>query len=266
MRWPGRTPRRWVTCRAPRCAVSAPSTCSSTVGTSPGPPARSPRSTPTSPSSCSHSLARRSATTCGHRGSAQRSPSQPMPRPPTDWWRSWVARPDGTRGRGGAPDRRRAQSPRRAAPAASMTADDAYRTQVRIDAEPGDVFPSRTAPDLLRRWMGEWADLEPRPGGRFEAHITGVPVRGEYLVVEPPHRVVFTWGTPGSDVVPAGSSTVEVTLRSDGGGTLLELEHRDLPPDELPRHGMGWDHYLPRLALAAGGADPGPDPWADAAG
>jgi hypothetical protein len=75
---------------------------------------------------------------------------------------------------------------------------------------------------------------------------------------------VFTWGTPGSDVVPAGSSTVEVTLRSDGGGTLLELEHRDLPPDELPKHGTGWDHYLPRLSLAAGGADPGPDPWADA--
>ena len=147
-----------------------------------------------------------------------------------------------------------------------MTADDAYRTQVRIDAEPGDVFPYLTDPDLLRRWMGEWADLEPRPGGRFEAHITGVPVRGEYLVVEPPHRIVFTWGTPGSDVVPAGSSTVEVTLRSDGGGTLLELEHRDLPPDELPRHGTGWDHYLPRLALAAGGADPGPDAWADAGG
>ncbi len=25
----------------------------------------------------------------------------------------------------------------------------------------------------------------------------------------------------------------------------------------------GWDHYLPRLTVAASGADPGPDPWAE---
>jgi hypothetical protein len=45
---------------------------------------------------------------------------------------------------------------------------------------------------------------------------------------------------------------------------VLELVHRDLPPDELPKHDTGWGHFLERLAIAAGGGEPGPDPWAQA--
>jgi hypothetical protein len=26
-------------------------------------------------------------------------------------------------------------------------------------------------------------------------------------------------------------------------------------------HATGWNHFLPRLTLAAAGTDPGPDPW-----
>jgi hypothetical protein len=26
-------------------------------------------------------------------------------------------------------------------------------------------------------------------------------------------------------------------------------------------HATGWNHFLPRLSLAAAGTDPGPDPW-----
>lgn len=51
-------------------------------------------------------------------------------------------------------------------------------------------------------------------------------------------------------------------LRADGHGTLLELAHRDLPPEDIPQHGTGWRHFLDRLAVAAAGGDPGPDPWA----
>ena len=86
------------------------------------------------------------------------------------------------------------------------------------------------------RWMGEWADLVPEPGGTFALDIRGFPVRGEYWTIEPPHRVVSTWGAPGNGAVPPGSSTVEVTLTADGDGTVLHLEHRDLPPEAVPGH------------------------------
>jgi uncharacterized protein YndB with AHSA1/START domain len=142
--------------------------------------------------------------------------------------------------------------------------DDAYTTSVRIDATPADVFPYLTNADLIVRWMGDWADLDPTPGGKLILDINGVPIRGEYLIVEPPHRLVFSWGAAGSDTLAPGSTTVEIVLRPDGGGTVLELAHRDLPAEELDKHGDGWSHFLDRLTVAGIGRDPGPDPWATA--
>jgi uncharacterized protein YndB with AHSA1/START domain len=84
--------------------------------------------------------------------------------------------------------------------------------------------------------------------------------RGEFREIDPPRRVVFTWGWEGHPAVPPGSSTVEIDLAPDGEGTLLRLTHRRLPDEEIEQHAHGWDHFLPRLATAAPGGDPGPDP------
>jgi uncharacterized protein YndB with AHSA1/START domain len=142
-----------------------------------------------------------------------------------------------------------------------MIVDDTFTTSVRIAAPPEEVFPYLTDRDLIVRWMGEWADLQPVAGGTFALDINGVPIRGEYVVVDPPRRLVVTWGAAGSDALPPGSTTVEVVLRADGDSTVLELIHRNLPPDELPKHGIGWGHFLDRLVIAAGGDEPGGDPW-----
>jgi uncharacterized protein YndB with AHSA1/START domain len=139
---------------------------------------------------------------------------------------------------------------------------DDYRTEVRIDAAPADVFPYLTDAELMVRWMGDWADLDPVADGRFVVDINGVPIRGRYLEIKPPHRVVFSWGAAGNEHIPPESTTVEITLRSDGDATVLELVHRQLPPDQLAQHGIGWGHFLDRLTIAAAGRDPGPDPWA----
>jgi hypothetical protein len=50
-----------------------------------------------------------------------------------------------------------------------------------------------------------------------------------------------------------------VRLIADGGGTRVELEHRDLPAEETPGHTTGWRHYLERLRHAAAGRDAGKD-------
>lgn len=137
-----------------------------------------------------------------------------------------------------------------------------YSTELRIEATPEEVFPYLTDAALIVQWMGDWADLEPTVKGRFVVDINGIPIRGHYLTVDPPSRVVFTWGTPGNDRMPPDSTTVEITLHEDRGGTLIELVHRDLPAEDLPQHGIGWGHFLERLAKAASGTEPGPDPWA----
>jgi uncharacterized protein YndB with AHSA1/START domain len=162
-----------------------------------------------------------------------------------------------------APEERGRERPFGQASKIYSVTEDAYTSTVRIAAPPVDVFPYLTDPELLVRWMGDWASLDPSPGGQFTVDINGVPIRGSYVLVEPPHRLVLTWGAAGDDSLPPGSTTVEISLLPDGDGTVLELVHRNLPPEQLPKHGIGWRHFLDRLASAGSGGNPGPDPWAE---
>jgi len=122
------------------------------------------------------------------------------------------------------------------------------RLTVRIGATPDVVFPYFTDPALLVEWIGEWAELHPQVGGAFALDVHRVPVRGRYLTVDPPHRVEFTWGIPGNDVLPAGSTRVEVILTPDGEDTLVELTHHDLPTVEIGPHRAGWATFLTHLS------------------
>ena len=67
---------------------------------------------------------------------------------------------------------------------------EAFETQVDIDAPPDEVFRHLVDPKAMVTWIGQHAVLEAHPGGRFEIDVNGVPVRGEYVAVEPPSRVV----------------------------------------------------------------------------
>lgn len=57
---------------------------------------------------------------------------------------------------------------------------------------------------------------------------------------------------------------VEPDLMMCWMGTEADLDPR--PGGGLRVNVDGWDHYLPRLGIAATGADPGPDRWQDRQG
>jgi hypothetical protein len=65
--------------------------------------------------------------------------------------------------------------------------------------------------------------------------------------------------------MPPGATEVEFTLTRTPAGTRLRLVHRGLAPGQEDIHAAGWHHFLARLARAAAGDDPGPDPWQDPA-
>lgn len=142
--------------------------------------------------------------------------------------------------------------------------------EIVIDARPDVVWAFLTDPTKAVRWMGVSANLDPRPGGQYAVEvIPGNVARGEFVEVDPPTRLVITWGwDPGnSDGVPPGSTVVAFDLTPDKRGTLLRVTHRRLPSaTAATSHADGWDHYVGRLAIAATGVDPGVDPWIEGRG
>ena len=134
---------------------------------------------------------------------------------------------------------------------------------ISIAASPETVWEFFVDPEKLTRWKGMKADLDPTPGGIYRCEvIPGHTARGEFVELDPPHRLVFTWGWENESAVPPGTSTIEVELTPEGDGTRLHFVHRDLPgAQSVESHAHGWDHYLPRLEIAAEGGDPGEDPW-----
>jgi uncharacterized protein YndB with AHSA1/START domain len=140
--------------------------------------------------------------------------------------------------------------------------------EVQIDAAPETVYEFLVDPDRMIQWMGSKAELEPRPGGIFRVDLNGRNVaRGEYVELDPPSRVVFSFGWEGgTSAVEPGASTVEVVLSPEGEGTLVRLAHKDLPEESRESHAHGWEHYMKRLTIAAADGDPGEDPWASPEG
>jgi uncharacterized protein YndB with AHSA1/START domain len=145
----------------------------------------------------------------------------------------------------------------------STAATGAIRREVFIEAAQATVFAFLTDPEKMVRWMGVRHEVDARPGGIYRVDVTnGNIARGEYREVTPNSRVVYSWGWEGeSAAVPPGSSEVAIDLASEGRGTRLVLVHTGLPEAAVASHTHGWEHYMERLAAAAAGRDPGPDPW-----
>ena len=140
----------------------------------------------------------------------------------------------------------------------------AIAREIRIAASPDTVWEFLVEPEKAIRWMGLSATLDPRPGGIYRVEvIPGNVARGEFVEVNAPHRLVFSsgWEPGGASSLAPASSTVEIELVADGGGTTLRLGHLGIRRlEDVEAHAHGWDHYLARLAIAAAGGDPGPDP------
>ncbi len=138
--------------------------------------------------------------------------------------------------------------------------------ELEIAARPQTVWEFLVDPRKAERWMGTTVAIDARPGGHYRAEVCpGGTASGVVVELDAPRRLVWTWGWEpgmGSPVAP-GTTRIEVDLEPVGQGTRLRLRHLGLPDAQAAAsHDHGWEHYLERLRVAAGGGDPGPDPWA----
>src|SRR5689334_5508681 len=126
-----------------------------------------------------------------------------------------------------------------------------------LPAPPADVFDAWTDPAALRVFMCPTGidrttvvEADARVGGRFRIIMHEGAVErvhtGEYRVVEPPSRLVFTWHSHATGL---DGSLVTITLAPHPDGTRLVLVHEQLPSDDVAgRHRRGWSSIVDELA------------------
>jgi len=121
------------------------------------------------------------------------------------------------------------------------------RRQIAVPRE--RVFEAWLDSESLAHWMRP-ADfthatvtVDPRVGGGFrivmEGRTDGVDYehRGEYLAIEPPSLLSFTWISKATDYEP---TVVTIEFHERGTGTELVLTHRRLAPKAVEAHRQGW--------------------------
>ncbi len=144
-----------------------------------------------------------------------------------------------------------------------MNQDPEFRiTATRVlNATPERVYDAWLVPRTLGMWMfGPRVrdenvvrlEVDPRVGGQFslkvERHGQVVEHVGEYLQMQRPHRLVFSWAVKGdSDDAP---SRVHLDIAASGGGCVLTLVHvMDAKwADYGERTQAGWNTMLAALS------------------
>jgi uncharacterized protein YndB with AHSA1/START domain len=129
----------------------------------------------------------------------------------------------------------------------------------RLDARPEKVYAAWTDPKKLAAWWGGdgveglSTDADARVGGRYRFRMRSPDgeehdVSGVYREVVPNEKLVFTWAWR---TTPERESLVTVSLKPDGGGTLLTLTHEQFFDEAArDRHEHGWTGSLVRLERA----------------
>jgi len=132
----------------------------------------------------------------------------------------------------------------------------------RLPAPAAEVFRWWTEADLLREWMSPVGTVEAqvdlRVGGALRivmrAEGTVIEHFGQYIEIDRPRRLVFTWASPFTGADP---SLVTLELEPEGAdATQLLLVHSQLPESVAKSHRDGWGTMLDRLSgkLPAGAA------------
>ena len=127
------------------------------------------------------------------------------------------------------------------------------------EASPERVFDAWLDPAVARRFLfatptGEMirAETDPRVGGRFvfvdrRPDMGDVLHTGEYLEIDRPRRLAFTFGVPAFN---PDFSTVLVEIAPTAGGCEVTLIQSDVPAEWTDRSKHGWGTILDGLEAA----------------
>jgi uncharacterized protein YndB with AHSA1/START domain len=141
-----------------------------------------------------------------------------------------------------------------------MTGSDSPAVVVQrvLTAQPGEVYDEWLDAEGLTEWMcprparALRVHLEPKVGGRFRIDMEEAgdvrEITGQYLSLERPHRLRFTWAVSSwSSSDP--ESIVTVTFAPHGTDqTMMTINHTLLPPRLYPDYEHGWTAIANQLS------------------
>ena len=125
------------------------------------------------------------------------------------------------------------------------------RLEDRFDTDVDDLWSALTDPRRLARWLGE-VEGDLRPGGEFRARYfaSGWEGTGRVDVCEPPTRLLILTTSPDE---PDG--VIEATLVADGDHTILVIEDRGVPLEQIAAYGAGDQIHVEDLAAYLAGGE-----------
>jgi uncharacterized protein YndB with AHSA1/START domain len=127
----------------------------------------------------------------------------------------------------------------------------------RFDASPERVFDAWVDPVVAAKWLftsltseSHSTELDVRVGGGWTIidRRDGVDYRaiGEYLEIDRPRRLVFTFGMPQ---FAEGFARVTVEIAADGTGALMSLTQEDVPAGAEAALEEGWSAMFDAMAV-----------------
>src|SRR5262245_39122700 len=119
------------------------------------------------------------------------------------------------------------------------------RMEDRFNTDIDDLWSALTDPGRLARWLGE-VNGDLRLGGEFRARYfaTGWEGAGRVEACNPPQQLLVLTRDPDEP----GEHAIEATLTADGDQTVLAIEERGMPLDQLAAYGAGVQIHVEDLA------------------
>ena len=140
-------------------------------------------------------------------------------------------------------------------PRALISSDnDVVTVEVFIAAPRERVFQAITDPRQTMKWWGQEGKIRLSEfhmdvcvGGKWScsgqsANMGGIAIHGEFLEVDPPRKIAYTWNSSWMPVF----TEVRWELEAQGSGTILKLTHSGFAgnADQTKNHSIGWTQVI----------------------
>lgn len=147
----------------------------------------------------------------------------------------------------------------------TYTSEESLCLRRLFPAQRERVFRAWTHPEALKRWWSPSgltapeAEIDLRPGGRYRIGMRPVSggatfyLRGQFVTIDQPKKLVYTWNWESEPAEHETLVTVEFVARGESTEVILTHE-RFRSAEVAAQHATGWSGCLAGLAayLATG--------------